>query len=44
MDDHAAYLRLSREAIELAEEWRWESRGRTLVQEAQKLLNWEQAE
>jgi glycosyltransferase involved in cell wall biosynthesis len=42
MDDQATYHRLSREAIELAEEWRWESRGRTLVQEAQKLLNWEQ--
>jgi glycosyltransferase involved in cell wall biosynthesis len=44
MDDEATYDKLSREAIELAEEWRWESRGRTLVQEAQKLLNWNEAE
>jgi glycosyltransferase involved in cell wall biosynthesis len=44
MDDQATYHRLSREAIELAEEWRWESRGRTLMQEAQKLLNWNGAE
>jgi glycosyltransferase involved in cell wall biosynthesis len=40
IDDHIAYNRLSREAIELAKEWKWESRGRILVQEAQKLLQW----
>jgi glycosyltransferase involved in cell wall biosynthesis len=38
IDDHATYNRLSREAMELAEEWRWESRGRTLMKEAQRLL------
>jgi glycosyltransferase involved in cell wall biosynthesis len=39
MDDHAIYHRLCHEATELAEEWRWESRGRILMQEAQKLLH-----
>jgi glycosyltransferase involved in cell wall biosynthesis len=38
MDDGVTYHRLSREATELAEEWRWESRRKKLVQEAQRLL------
>jgi glycosyltransferase involved in cell wall biosynthesis len=44
MDDHVAYDELSREAIELAKEWRWESRGKILIQEAQKLLRGNGAE
>jgi glycosyltransferase involved in cell wall biosynthesis len=44
MDDHATYHRLCREATELAEEWRWESRGRILMEEAQKLLQWSEGE
>jgi glycosyltransferase involved in cell wall biosynthesis len=39
MDDHATYKRLSREATELAAEWRWESRGKILKWEAQKVLH-----
>jgi hypothetical protein len=44
MDDKATYRRLGREATELAEDWRWESRGKILVQEAQKLLQWNEGE
>jgi glycosyltransferase involved in cell wall biosynthesis len=39
LDDHLLYDTLSREAIDLAEEWRWESWGRDLAQEAKKLLS-----
>jgi glycosyltransferase involved in cell wall biosynthesis len=38
LDDQTLYDKLSREAISLAEEWRWEYRRKTLVQEAQKLV------
>jgi glycosyltransferase involved in cell wall biosynthesis len=44
LDDEVSYHRMSREAIELAKEWRWESRGRVLMQEAQKLLQWNEGE
>lgn len=39
MDDPIFYARLSGEAVSLAEDWRWDSRGRALVGEAQKLLS-----
>jgi glycosyltransferase involved in cell wall biosynthesis len=44
LDDQVSYDRLSREAMRLAEEWRWESRGRILVREAQTLLRWNESE
>jgi glycosyltransferase involved in cell wall biosynthesis len=39
LDNPILYDKLSREAISLAQEWKWEYRRKTLVQEAQKLLN-----
>jgi glycosyltransferase involved in cell wall biosynthesis len=39
LDNPMLYDKLSREAISLAQEWKWEYRRKTLVQEARRLLN-----